>query len=455
MSMPADARWRTWADWLFAALVALAPLGTRYVFRWGELNGAPVEYGTLSLWATQLLAASYVVTVAWWSRGAAADKRGRVHRVPYLVAAFLLLATTSAFYSVNRLDAFQHVAWLVLVGGVLWAASRHRPTFTAAATGWMVGAALQSLLAVWQFFAQEVVSSTLLGMAAHLPESPGTSVVAMGAERWLRAYGTFSHPNMLGWYAAVGLTFAVAWFPTVRSLRTRYALVAASALTATGLFLSFSRMAWIFLALVWIPLLNTYASHWRTWGTRTLHLPPTPEKKSRRLTAFLPPILVALGVFAVLAYAYAPLLRTRVTADSPLEQRSINERVSQVGEAFMLFVQKPLIGVGPGQFAATGAAQSSLEQSGWSFQPVHNVPLLTAVELGAVGFMLALILVLRYVWFALWKRPAGERMLPFVVAAVLAAGMLDHFLWSFWPGMLMGALAFASTKSRDLEEQGS
>src|SRR5581483_5207478 len=65
------------------------------------------------------------------------------------------------------------------------------------------GAVLQGLFATIQFFAQRVAHFPLSGMAPHTASDLGAFVVESGGERWLRAYGSFGSPDLLGGFLAI------------------------------------------------------------------------------------------------------------------------------------------------------------------------------------------------------------------------------------------------------------
>src|SRR5690606_23448205 len=77
-------------------------------------------------------------------------------------------------------------------------------------------------------------------------EVRGAAIVPVGTLRWLRAYGLTFHPNVLGGYMAVGLLVCL-------PLLQRWGMRLVWWLLWLGLFLSFSRAAWVAVALT-LPL---------------------------------------------------------------------------------------------------------------------------------------------------------------------------------------------------------
>ena len=116
----------------------------------------------------------------------------------------------------------------------------------------MMAAVIQSGIGIAQFLSQSTFASTLLGMSTHEAWQAGTSVLKTDAGRWLRAYGTFPHPNILGGFLAAIFVVSVGYtLPSVEALKRnqRIFLVAGTIITLLGLLLTFSRSAWFGVAL--------------------------------------------------------------------------------------------------------------------------------------------------------------------------------------------------------------
>ena len=120
---------------------------------------------------------------------------------------------------------------------------------SARAAVWGASAALllQAGIGFVQFARQSTAFLAPLGLqwpGALTPEVRGVSVVQLAdGARWLRAYGTLPHPNMLGGLALVLLAGPAAWFLTGR--RWRWAAGLAVAAGMALLALTFSRSAWL------------------------------------------------------------------------------------------------------------------------------------------------------------------------------------------------------------------
>ena len=76
----------------------------------------------------------------------------------------------------------------------------------------IAAAVIQSLLGIWQLVTQSTFASTLLGMSHYEVWQAGTSVLKNDTGRWLRAYGSFPHPNILGGFLSAVLVMMIAGY---------------------------------------------------------------------------------------------------------------------------------------------------------------------------------------------------------------------------------------------------
>jgi O-antigen ligase len=284
----------------------------------------------------------------------------------------------------------------------------------------------QALVAVVQAAAQNT------GLLAQLPlrwpgalsaETRGASVAvdALGT-RWLRAYGTLPHPNILG-----GMLLAFLGAPVERWLTTgrrRWPVVLALGIVALGLTLS--RAAWLGL------LAGAAVLAW---------LAPAAARRRLRLA-------VGLGLLALASVLVplAPWVLPRLGAGggNALERASALERTLLIGYSLEAWRAQPLTGVGLGAFVQWAARSTGV---GLPFEPVHNLPLLVLAETGLVGAAAALLLV--GAWAGLvWRRrgamSVGEVVWAAVMAAMLGMGLFDHAGWTQAPARTLAVMALAT-----------
>jgi len=255
------------------------------------------------------------------------------------------------------------------------------------ATAFAVLAVLHGPVALLQFARQNAVGLQVLGEVTPLdPRIPGVSVIEVSGQRWLRAYGLLPHPNVLG--GLMGLSLLISLGICLQNPHHRRWFLGAAIMASVGLLLSFSRSAWLGtgLGLLYLAVMT------RIWQRIPWHE-----------TGLRWALVGALLILALIGATLGELVGARWwRLDSLLEVNSIQERLRDIGQAWMLIRNQPLTGVGTGYYVdALWAWANATGQPFPAFQKVHNVPLLLAAEMGMMAPAL---------WFGLVLGP------PFAVA---------------------------------------
>jgi O-antigen ligase len=275
-------------------------------------------------------------------------------------------------------------------------------------------------------------------------------VVGVGKARWLRAYGLTQHPNLLGGCLMVGLLLLVG-YALDRQGPERYLLAALFGLGLTGLLATFSRAAW----------LGALTGGAVTMGMLSLD----PARRKAAWRAVVPFIAAALVVTAVFIAAYGRLLVPRLgLAAQGTEIRSVEERGVLMNGALALIRLRPLLGVGLGNFAVALYRLAPETVAAYPiYQPVHNVALLLTAELGLLGGVLWITLIIAP-WVMLWRHRHDLRLtgwwagLHGALTALGVVSLFDAYVWSAHQGLLalilvLGLWARAWTQQSTLNLQ--
>jgi hypothetical protein len=280
----------------------------------------------------------------------------------------------------------------------------------------------ESLLVVWQTAAQTTAPAGVLfnGWAGEqAPRAQGASVVIIPiVGRWLRAYGTLAHPNILGGFLVLSLAMLV----FRRDARTRN-VSAVLALGFLAVLLTFSRSAWLAL------LLGAAAVLLMARDIR----PSLPKMPARII------VVVAAAAFVLVA-----LVRVE-SLGSLVERNSIDTRGFYNAVAWRVIGHGVPVGAGNlvlAQQHLLGAADAGSE-------PVHDVFVITLAELGPFG-LVAWVAVVGSLLLASWLRrgdPPG-RAGPMVAVLVLAPLLVfDHYLWTQPAGRVLAVLTLVELTS--------
>ncbi|MFO0702502.1 MAG: O-antigen ligase family protein [Candidatus Andersenbacteria bacterium] len=387
---------------LVAWIVSLA-LGTRYVFGQPQDFGANqhLEYTRLFLPLSALVSVALIVALRRYAPRlslrsffallalvvAVAIGANRALRPDLAVWWFALLCTygltTVLVYRYCQRDA----AARQLLGQTVFAVAA-----VEASLG-LLQFALGHSLGLWRL-GEPVANDTTLGVAK----------LAIGTVKLLRPFGTFPHANLFGAFCVVGLcAYALANKNKDRSSTLEKV---GAGLVTLGLIVSFSRSAWLsgLVALLAIFVLGG-RSRWRVTGTTI--------------------VVALLGIVA-----FVPLLTGRFNLSEQTQQLDIRNSLSSA--AAEVLQQNPLVGVGLRNFVPVLQARHPDWQP-FELQPVHNVGLLLAAEVGLLGVAAILALCI-----PLLRSPRIGDLATFLVLLPLAT--LDHYLISIPQGVGIAVL---------------
>jgi O-antigen ligase len=347
------------------------------------------------------------------------------------LTALLVLSAVGIPFAVDPLYAgYQTTRLLLLV--LLYLAVVNLP-IRAGVVGWAfaAGIALQAAFALPQFALGRTLGFERLGEVTVQAAWPGASVVMAGEQRWLRAYGLAQHPNLLGGCLMVMLLVVLGHYLKETGNR-RWPLLAALGLGLLSLLLTFSRAAWLGTisggmgGLVMLLLVRRR----RDW---------LPSRSS-----LIPLATVVLIIAAVFLVLYWPLLQPRLGLTSQgVEIRSVESRALQTGAATTLIRMRPLLGVGMGNYPFALYTLAPETVAAYPvYQPVYNVTLLTAAELGLLGGLFWLMLMVSP-WIALWRRRRQMAVGPWwaglsgALLGLAVVSVFDHYFWASHQGRLL------------------
>ncbi|MCS6845656.1 MAG: O-antigen ligase family protein [Caldilineales bacterium] len=401
------------------------------VLRLQEFAGEPAQIGILSL-----LPGLFLLCWIGW-RWLEQPRRPWLWGRPAVVlplAGLAVLTAVSLGPALFTPAAVRPVVSLAVVGVFYLFYVNERPRLTPIFAPVVL---IQGSVAVAQFLLQRDLGLTALGERTLGPTVPKTSLIEVGSTYWVRGYGLAAHPNVLATLLAVGLLIVLVELHQARQAAISpgprwQRVVVAPALAAglAGLLVSFSRAGWL-----------AFAAGLAVW---TLAAAKTWSAAERRQASA--GLAVGLAIAAAFVVRYRDLVATRLwRLSTPLEAKSINERLRDAQLALELIKAHPWLGVGPGNYVPTVRA---LEPEAIA---VHNIPLLLAAELGlpALGLLV-------WLWaapFVRLERGAGGRglavrlvLLPAAApwVAMIVESLFDVAMWwgaSWKTAMLVGLLA--------------
>lgn len=439
------------APYLFYVLLFTIPFGTRkllYQFTFG-LD----EYEAIWLYVSDT-ALLFFILAALWELYKKEDRE-----VPGRVGSALAVLAVCAFLSVlfaplpllALSQAVRLIALMIFALALEKLAARGAISrkLTFAIIG--ILAATESVIAFLQFFNQKSLNLSLLGESVLGQQVGGAAKIIVEGAKLVRGYGTFPHPNVLGAFLCMGLISLSYLFvrnmnrtnggrifgrflklPRVNS-ETVLILIGLD-LVLFGLVLTFSRAAW---AVACVSIVLFFISMWRR------------RKEHGVSAASLAVLFIALSIFSGTIFykmSWAIFPRAQVTSGEP----AVSYRLAYNELGIKLLKSHPF-GVGIGNSVFFAVKNELYQKMGmrevWQWQPIHNIYLLMAAEIGVIGLMSFLVLI-AIVLFIKNLSAAADGTLNFelgtskiMLCTLLLFGLVDHFLWTLEPGRLMLWLA--------------
>jgi O-antigen ligase len=246
-------------------------------------------------------------------------------------------------------------------------------------------------ITVLQMSNQGPVGLQFLGEFPIGPDQQGISVIQSGATRLMRPYSLLPHPNILGGLLAVYLLATVGWILSSERWK-RWGGIILFAAGLWALLLTFSRSAWLGLvvgAFTMLPLLIKSWSQTQTIETRNIVVLHWRRFLGyfKRYRALILATLLSFLTVILFFFAYQPFLRARVgEGQESVELRSVSDRMVFLEFAHRSIMQRPLIGVGVGNFP--WRIVPFIRAAGYDMRGdnAHHVLLSALADLGLVGF---------------------------------------------------------------------
>lgn len=422
---------RTLLRWSFFIALFAIPFGTSkflFSFETPFTNFYTSEYTSAFLFGTDLLFLALFSAAGFFylATNIHSNPPPRLSRATTICfGIFLLGALASVWLADERAFAaysFARLLFAAAVGyAVWWVHARGHVLWKETAGVIALSATVQAIIAFLQFVFQESIGLRYLGETVALgPATPGVAGIAVEGERFLRAYGTMPHANILAGFLALGLVALCYLLLRNEKWWTRMLAVGGIVIVETGLLLTFSRSGWIVAAFAVVATLGVALFH-REHRRRAYGLAFT-------LFVSIALLVSALGFFVV------PRAHLGGSEESVQDRFAYN----RIGAA--IIVEQPLgVGIGNELFYAyeRGMFPAYHLPAQGQWQPVHNLYLLAGSEVGilSLGAFLGMLLVILI--GAVRKKNVEVHVGVIMFVSLLIFGLFDHFLWDLQAGRLM------------------
>lgn len=400
-------------------------------------------------------------------------------RLFWLILAFLCLILVTLFHppavaseawraGVKRLnlDWYQALKWAELLILVLYiretikSKTQYLWTFIIL----FIGSTIQAIIGLVQFHVQHSLGLGFLGEYIAPLGTSGLATIETSTGKIIRAYGTFSHPNILGTFLVLGLILGLFLVsrgtlvdiahprdlsaeastqaesgdprngPRIKSGVVKILIMLGLILIILGLFVTFSRIAWIS-ALIAIIIFVLF------------HACPTKLQRSRMKHRDWSKIIVICAILIVSCLSVVVLTKTDGTIfglyRQTLKARVIDSNSTAITDRVFfdrlgldLTFHYPGLGVGVGNYVEALKDLYKLEP--WQNQPAHNIFIFVSAELGILGLILFILILLEI--FSSFKNVSWDTLsvtLACLGIIFLFMSQMDHYFVTIQQGRLM------------------
>jgi O-antigen ligase len=297
---------------------------------------------------------------------------------------------------------------------------------------------LQSVIGLLQFLNQSPVGLKLLGEQVIYPNLWGIAKIVSNGTAYIRAYGTFPHPNLLSAYLLVTTFINIYLLNSTWKKITQLWLNLALFINILGLIATFSRGAYLAFA---VGLIIHFSILVYKQGLKAVF-------RSALKVVFA--ILIAFILFKSFL-----LTRTTISDRATLERGVYNQT------AINIIKNKPIGGVGVGESVLHMEQYSPVPLNDWEIQPIHNYFLLSAAELGIVGALLFIWIFISHLKAISYRLKANfdpyYLLLATVLVCFLVLMLFDHYFYTLqqtqmllW--MTLGLIAVETQKNPQEED---
>ncbi len=302
----------------------------------------------------------------------------------------------------------------------------------------LVSMLFHSILGLYQFCTQNTFAYTLLGLQNHDVWHGSTATITTHAERWLRVYGGFPHPNIFGSFVIIALICNIYTHLATKKCSQKYHVFSyfVTALFMINLIFTFSRTAWVS-GCITIILLSTIVFCKEKYTNK--------RKMSMHII-----IMFCISIFCFITFL--PIFSTRVHHTTPTHN-SISDRKTYLIHAHHIVTHHTLTGVGVGNYTNTVAKTYNNIHPIWYYQPVHQSALLIFAEIGLIGSIFLWLFIFyacKNIFSYTQKYSLEKTVLATILCMFLLSSLFDHWLWTSHSGLIgffvfCGLLAYQKT----------
>lgn len=275
----------------------------------------------------------------------------------------------------------------------------------------LINTLIQGIVSILQFLMGESIGLYFLGESKLLAGKVYSSFITFNNSVYLRAYGTFPHPNVLAGFFLFTILFTFFLYRISNKEALRSICRATLLLCNFFVIITFSRLGILLSILSTTVLLTSY--YWKNKKLKinfnnNKHIESRKNNRDDK------------------NYSFAGLFLSRFTKLFSGNDNSITERIQLIKVSFSIIKRNYLVGTGIGNFVRNIGEEVPYSAKGVKIlQPVHNIFLLCLSDLGIIGMMIFV-----YSFIDFCRKNIGIITLfkMAILTDILLIGFFDHYL---------------------------
>ena len=419
---------------LLFILIILIPIQTRYFLNINKINNNFFEYGTTSIYLLDLYIILFIIYLFFYNlknKLFILNKKRKTFL--YLLIIFNILLNISAMVSIDKEISTYFNLKILTLSIFIFFLSFIKLNIKNIKEFFILSSLMQAIFSIIQFIDQNIIANKFLGIAEKFPQNLGVSVIENNYGRYLRSYGFFTHPNILGIFLLIGfifLIFKIINFETIennnKNKLIKYFNYYIFGIIFLGIIFTFSRIA-IFISILFIIIFFIYKVFYYLKNKDNININNYINNKINikieNNIKYINNFILIFIIQFIIILIFKDLIFLRLNNDNRLNVISNTQRINQYNESKDIIKNNFLLGVGSRNYTIYKYKTNfNKEINSWDLIPVHNIYLLIFSELGILGFISFLIFLIMPIFIKI------DKEIKIVYLFILFSGMFDHFL---------------------------
>lgn len=425
----------------------------RYVFFTNSAfqTGIYSDFTSFSLYLSDILLFLLFLYILWSNKDNLPQIWNFLHPTSFILLSFILWLILGLFWHFEELNSlhfwyfFKFLELIVAYGTIKIGLIRQDLGLSKLFFKFFLFfASIQSVIAVIQYIKQSSIGLNKIGEQVLGLNIAGIAKIVVDGESYVRGYGTFPHPNVLSAFLVFGTLLAAYFISRETLLKNRLIYAVLLFINILGLTVTFSRGAYLALGVgllvffgIWILKRRQYANQHEN------------DANPLQLITVIVIVIICLSFSFLL---FKPFLLSRAT----ISDQSTQERGVYAHRGIKMATDNPLFAVGLGQSVIKAQDYSAEQLKPWEKQPPHNYFILAAAEMGILGAVILLWILLYHIKKAL---TTYNLLLTTILVSFLVLMQFDHYFYTLQQTQLLlwvtlGIVA-AETKNPSLPKEGT